>query len=311
MDGNDLNPVINTKAPAMAGPDPRPRTEMPTVRSGMAAQPGVAPMASIAGTAPVAGTPGQMATQPGATPVAGAVVQPGVAPMAGTPTLSTPNTAEALNTPVASDDGGKISAEARRMIQKVVVLVLVAVCTGFAVLALAIVVLTNIPRIAELENRMDAIVLQNETMKDQIATLSRRIGYDIDVTFFDGGMPGTTYSVTLQPETREVIVATYEGCSLTDITGCDDEPDIARILLSVSEYDLVVAAYNNMDGSAVNYTKNMLAWTNAIMALIGADATIADTNSHDWEIIKIYDADGDGTVSSREYGTYLLTQMIK
>lgn len=278
MDGNDLNPVINTNGPIVRGPDPEPLQSLPNV--------------TLAGE-----TAG--ATNGAATPTADGQAAPAAYPQ------------EAVNAAIASAEEAEAAKEKQAKLQKIVALVVTAVCIGFAVVALAIVVLANIPRIAALENRLDTIAAENKSLQAQVTELSKRVGYDIDVTFYDGLIPGTTYEVTLQPDTREVIVAAYVGCSLTDIAECEVEPETAQTILSVSEYNLVAQVYSNIDGSAISYTKNMLDWTNAILGLIGGDEVIADVDSPDWEIIKIYDADGDGTVSNREYGTYLLTQMIK
>ena len=281
MDGNNF----------MSGQNPGPMTPMnqPGMINGMPGEGQMGPM--MQGMPGIQGMPGMQMAQD--------MQMPGMQPMQAVPGTE------------ATITSGPTPEEKNKQSQKIVILSLVGLCVGIAVVALAAIVLTNIPRIATLENRIDTISKQNATMQEQIAILNKRIGYDIDLEFFNGETPGTVYTVTLQPDSREVTLGVYAGCSMTSAADCGMEPEVAMATLSQYEYDLVAEAYGKMDGSAVDYTENMKNWIKAIEALIGGDEAVANSTSSDWEIIKIYDADGDNVISSREYGTYLLAQMVK
>lgn len=168
----------------------------------------------------------------------------------------------------------------------------------------------------------------------------------VDIEFFDGYIPGATYNVKLNSETKALDIVAKPGCSIavTEDTATEGEsdgneaeggktesssaeaqcPDATNYNTTLDDgaYDLTVESFEAIKKTASakggDWVKNalddrsLLDWTYALIALNVDDGIYADRADYgdEWDGLASEDANNDGKVTGREHGVYTLQWLI-
>lgn len=143
----------------------------------------------------------------------------------------------------------------------------------------------------------------------------------VAIEFFDGYIPGATYNVKLNSETKVLDIVAKPGCSIANEEECPDATTY-NTTLDDGAYDLTVESFEAIKKTASakggDWVKNalddrsLLDWTYALIALNVDDGIHADRADYgdEWDGLASEDANNDGKVTGREHGVYTLQWLI-
>ncbi len=134
----------------------------------------------------------------------------------------------------------------------------------------------------------------------------------LSYTFYDYGIPGTTYIVKIDFDKKSLWVKESPGCSYED---CEISPTENSTTLTDDEIKMIDKILERIDFDKENSYMDLKTHFSAALSEIVQDKSVFYSKAKNAEMYEKYykedDADGDGIVTCREFGDHYLEVIIE